>query len=98
MAQVIPFPSRAPAHDEAMRMVAHRVMQHLIVVMFERDILDIPVQAFVKEMCDILTADGFDLDMETAEIMVANTDVMKRLERIFLRTLVERGFIPQDKA
>lgn len=98
MAKIIQFPSKPIPQDEVMRYVAHRIIQHLIVVMYERNILDIPVQAFVKDMCTLLVQDGFDLDMETAEIMLSNPETLKRIERVFLRTLVERGYIDASKA
>ncbi|RYD68020.1 MAG: hypothetical protein EOP83_01600 [Verrucomicrobiaceae bacterium] len=98
MAQLIEFPRKIAAKDDSLNRLAHKIMAHLTVVLYERDIMDIPVQAFVKEMCTTLVADGFEYDRAVLEEIGNNPDTMKRIETMFMNSLVDRGYIPASKA
>jgi hypothetical protein len=96
MAEVIRFKSKTHARELALQKLAHRVLVHLIVSFYDRGIMDVPIQAYVKEMTAALVADGHAYDPIVLDSLGTDINILKRLETMLLKTLVERGQLPKD--
>lgn len=97
MAEIIRFPQKISPRDEALRRLAHKLAAYLTVSFMERNILDVPVQAFIADMLKNLETDGFTYDALVLDQMAEDIEVMKRIEGMFLRALVDRGHITADR-
>lgn len=96
MAEVIRFKSKTHARDLALQKLAHRVLVHLIVSFYDRGIMDVPIQAYVKEMTAALIVDGHAYDPVVLDSLGTDINILKRLEAMLIKTLVERGQLPKD--
>ncbi|RYD71551.1 MAG: hypothetical protein EOP84_24695 [Verrucomicrobiaceae bacterium] len=96
MAEVIRFKSKTHAREKALQKLAHRVLTHLIVSFYDRGIMDVPVQAYVKEMTNALITDGHAYDPAVLDSMGMDINILMRLEAMLIRTLVQEGQLPAD--
>lgn len=96
MADVIRFPQKTDERTEALTRLAHRILVHLSVSFYDRGILDVPIQAFVKDMTKNLIRDGHAYDADLLDSMGVDPYVLKRVERMFLTALIERGHLPSN--
>lgn len=98
MAQIIRFPLKVNPRDEALRRLAVKLAAHLTGVFYERQILDIPVQAYVTDMLDVLMSSDLDYEPNVLEQMGDDPEILDRFTTTLISYMVEYGHIPADKA
>ncbi|RYF08606.1 MAG: hypothetical protein EOO77_25010 [Oxalobacteraceae bacterium] len=96
MAEVIRFPAKQDTREEALTRLAHRILVHMAVAFYERDIMDVPVQAFVRDMTRNLVRDERVSNVELLDSMGSDPYILARVEHMFLRALIDRGHLPAD--
>lgn len=97
MAEIIQFPALADAaREEAIEALALRLCAYLSTSFYRQGILDVPVQAFVYDMKCNMLRDGIEYDQEIIERLSTDPAMLKRVEKMFIAALIERGILPID--
>ncbi len=97
MAEIIKFPALADAaREEAIEGLALRLCAYLSTSFYQKGILEVPVQAFVYDMKCNMLRDGNDYDEETLDRLSTDPAMLKRVEKMFIAALIERGLLPLD--
>ena len=94
MAEIISFPSRENARKEALNKLGIKISKHLVQVFYEKNILDVPVQGLVKEMCNILEKDGFQYEPDVLEIMIETPGALQSITASFVDSLIKSNRLP----
>lgn len=96
MAEIILFPSRDEIRRQALDKLAVRITAHLAGVFYSKNILNVPVQGLVKQMCDIMVRDGFNYEPETLARIGEMPEAMAAITDTFVSTLMANGYLPPD--
>lgn len=93
MAKIVNFPKKVDEREAALTRLAHRILVHLVVRFYDRGILDVPIQIFVKDMTNNLMRDGHEYNAALLDTLGQDQVTLERIERMFIRALIERGHI-----
>lgn len=90
MVEIINFET---PRQRALNQFGERIVAHLAVACYRRNILHIPVQAFTRKMIDGMAEDSFEYTEEVLNIISSSVDTLERIEAMFINQLREQGMI-----